>query len=120
MWHVIDPDDKRKLLAVVRTELIRTALTAVHPGLVAAGQQLSEDYNFDGIELALPTTVFDTRYSLDLNGVEVHLIYVGPCHQVGDTIIHVPRERVVFAGDVLFRQGTPMGWTGSYDKWFRS
>jgi len=50
---------------------------------------------------------------------EVHLIYVGPCHQVGDTTIHVPKERVVFDGDVLFRQCTPMGWTGSYEKWFQ-
>ncbi len=25
----------------------------------------------------------------------------------------------MFAGDVLFRQCTPMGWTGSYDKWFQ-
>jgi glyoxylase-like metal-dependent hydrolase (beta-lactamase superfamily II) len=47
------------------------------------------------------------------------LIYVGPCHQVGDTIIHVPKERVVFAGDVVFRQCTPMGWTGSFEKWFQ-
>ena len=47
------------------------------------------------------------------------LIYVGPCHQVGDTIIHLPKEGVVFAGDVVFRQCTPMGWTGSYDKWFK-
>ena len=44
-------------------------------------------------------------------------MYVGPCHQLGDTIIHVPEERVVFAGDVLFRLCTPMGWTGSYQKW---
>jgi len=67
----------------------------------------------------LPTTLFDTRYELNLDSTEVHLLYVGPCHQVGDTIIHVPKERVVFAGDVLFRQCTPMGWTGSFDKWFQ-
>jgi glyoxylase-like metal-dependent hydrolase (beta-lactamase superfamily II) len=54
---------------------------------------------------------------LDLDGTEVHLIYVGPCHQVGDTIVHVPEERVVFAGDVIFRQCTPMGWAGTYEKW---
>lgn len=85
---------------------------------MVAGQQLLEDYNFDGIELVLPTTLFDARYELNLEGKAVHLIYVGPCHQVGDTIIHLPEERVV-SGDVLFRQCTPMGWTGSYDKWFK-
>jgi len=53
------------------------ALKVVHPGVVAAGQQLLEDYNFDGIDLVLPTTLFDTRYELNLDGTEVHLIYVG-------------------------------------------
>lgn len=119
MRHVADPEESRKLLSGVRNEVTRAAINKVHPGLVAVGQQLSEDYNFDDIELVLPTTVFDTRYVLDLDGVVVHLIYVGPCHQVGDTIIHVPKERVIFAGDVLFRQCTPMGWTGSYEKWFQ-
>jgi glyoxylase-like metal-dependent hydrolase (beta-lactamase superfamily II) len=31
----------------------------------------------------------------------------------------VPKERVVFAGDVIFRECTPMGWNGSYEKWLR-
>jgi glyoxylase-like metal-dependent hydrolase (beta-lactamase superfamily II) len=42
---------------------------------------------------------------------------VGPCHQTGDTLIHVPKEGVVFAGDVIFRRCTPMGWDGTYAKW---
>jgi glyoxylase-like metal-dependent hydrolase (beta-lactamase superfamily II) len=114
MKHVANPEETRKLLHGVAHLPSRLALKALHPGVVAAGQQLAEDYNFDGVELVLPTTLFDTRYELDLDGTEVHLIYVGPCHQVGDTIIHVPKERVVFAGDVLFQQCTPMGWTGTY------
>jgi cyclase len=118
MKHVADPEESRKLLAGVRNPQSRAAISAVHPGLVAAGQQLLQDFNFDGIELVLPTTVFDTRLELDLNGTKVHLIHVGPCHQHVDTIIHVPGERVIFAGDVLFRRCTPIGWTGSYAKWF--
>jgi len=118
MKLVANPEESQHLLHGVSNPPTRQAIQAVHPGLVAAGLQLLEDYNFDGIELVLPTTLFDTRYELDLDGMEAHLIYVGPCHQVGDTIIHVPKEGVVFAGDVLFRQCTPMGWTGSYEKWF--
>jgi glyoxylase-like metal-dependent hydrolase (beta-lactamase superfamily II) len=117
MRHVADPKESQKLLGGVRHVLTRLLLKVLHPGVVAAGQQLLEDYDFDGIELVLPTTVFDARYELDLDGTEVHLIYVGPCHQVGDAIVHVPKERVVFAGDVLFRECTPMGWTGTYEKW---
>lgn len=119
MKKVAEPKESQKLLQGVGHFLTRVLVKAMHPGLAAAGQQLLEDYNFDGIELVLPTTLFDTRYELNLDGTEVHLIYVGPCHQVGDTIIHVPKERVVFAGDVLFRRCTPMGWTGSYAKWFQ-
>jgi cyclase len=119
MKQVAEPEETQELLHGVGNLLKRLVLKTFHPGLLAAGQQLAEDYNFDGIELVLPTTLFDTRYELDLDGTEVHLIYVGPCHQVGDTIIHVPKEGVIFAGDVLFRQCTPMGWTGSFDKWFQ-
>jgi glyoxylase-like metal-dependent hydrolase (beta-lactamase superfamily II) len=119
MKKVADPKESQHLLHGVGHFLTRVLLKVTHPGLVAAGKQLIEDYDFDGIELVLPTTLFDERHELDLDGTEVHLIYVGPCHQVGDTIVHVPKERVVFAGDVLFRLCTPMGWTGSYDKWFR-
>jgi glyoxylase-like metal-dependent hydrolase (beta-lactamase superfamily II) len=119
MKHVADPKETRELLHGVSRFLTRRILKLLHPGVAAAGLQLREDYDFDDIELVLPTTVFEARYELDLDGTEVHLIYVGPCHQVGDTIVHVPREGVVFAGDVVFRQCTPMGWAGSYEKWFQ-
>jgi len=118
MKDVAAPKESQKMLHGVGHLLTRVLLKTTHPGIAAAGRQLLEDYDFDGIELVLPTTLFDVRYELDLDGTEVHLIYVGPCHQVGDTIIHVPTEGVVFAGDVIFRQCTPMGWTGSYEKWF--
>ena len=119
MKHVANPEEIQKLLHGVADVPTRQALQALHPGFAAVGLQLLEDFNLDGVELVLPTTLFDTRYELNLDGTEVHLIYVGPCHQLGDTIIHVPKERVVFAGDVMWRQCTPGGWTGSYENWFK-
>ena len=95
MKHVADPDESRKLLHGVEHVIPRTALKLIHPGIVAAGQLLLEDYDFDSIELVMPTTLFDTRYEFDLDGLDGHLICVGPCHQVGDTIVHVPKEGVV-------------------------
>jgi glyoxylase-like metal-dependent hydrolase (beta-lactamase superfamily II) len=119
MRQVADPEESQKLLHDVGRVVTGLPLKGLHSGIVAVGRQLLEDYDFDGIELVPPTTLFDVHYELDLDGTDVHLIYVGPCHQVGDTIIHVPKERVVFAGDVLFRQCTPLGWTGTYDTWFK-
>lgn len=74
MKQVAEPKETQKMLHGVGRLLTRLVLKALHPGIVAAGQQLLEDYNFDGIELVLPTTLFDTRYELDLDGTEVHLI----------------------------------------------
>jgi cyclase len=119
MKHVADPTETQQLLRGADGLITRLLLGAVHPGALAIARQLQRDYDFDGIKLVPPTTVYDTRHVLDLDGMEVHLIYVGPCHQVGDTIVHVPKERVVFAGDVVFRECTPMGWTGSFDKWLK-
>lgn len=114
MQRTADPAESQKLTHAVHHLASRTLLHATHPGLLAVAKQLDESFDFDGIELVLPTTLIDDRYVIDLDGVEVHVIYVGPAHQVGDVIVHVPSEGVLFAGDLLFNQATPMGWVGSY------
>ncbi len=76
-----------------------------------------EPYDFSGIELTPPTTLIDDRLELDLDGVRVDLLYVGPAHTAGDVIAHVPARRVVFTGDVLFRHCTPIGWEGTFANW---
>jgi glyoxylase-like metal-dependent hydrolase (beta-lactamase superfamily II) len=119
MPRVADPKETQHLIKGADRFLTRMLLKALHPGALAIARQLQHDYDFDGIKLVLPTTVFEERHVLDLDGTEVHLLYVGPCHQIGDTIVHVPKEGVVFAGDVIFRECTPMGWNGSYEKWLR-
>jgi cyclase len=116
MRQAADPSESQKLTHAVHHLITRAVLRAAHPGVLAVAKQLGESFDFDGIELVLPATVFDDRYALDLGGTQVQLIYVGPSHQVGDVIVHVPGEGVLFTGDVLFNQSTPMGWVGSYQK----
>jgi cyclase len=69
------------------------------------------------IELTPPTTVLDDDTALDLDGVLVNILYVGPAHTEGDLIVHVPSDGVVFAGDVLFNQCAPIGWEGTTSAW---
>jgi cyclase len=114
MKAVADPEESEKLTNAVHHVLSRTVLRAAHPGLLAAAKQLDANYDFEGIELVLPTTVFDERHVLDLGGEEVHVIHFGAAHQAGDAVVHVPSEGVLFAGDLLFNRSTPMGWVGSY------
>jgi glyoxylase-like metal-dependent hydrolase (beta-lactamase superfamily II) len=47
---------------------------------------------------------FEKDYALDLGGVNVRLIAVGPTHTRGDTVVWVEGEGVLFAGDVVMNQ----------------
>jgi glyoxylase-like metal-dependent hydrolase (beta-lactamase superfamily II) len=89
------------------------------PALERFAAALAE-YDFSGIELTPPTTLVDERLDLDLDGTHVEILYVGPAHTSGDVIVHVPAARVVFAGDVLFRLCTPIGWDGTFAHWTRA
>jgi cyclase len=97
-------------------QMLRGAVASPDPALAAFAAALAE-WDFSGIELTPPTSVFDDRLDLDLDGLRVELRYVGPAHTIGDVIVHLPAERVVFTGDVLFRLCTPIGWEGTYAQW---
>lgn len=120
MREAADPTEMLKLLGAASNPQFRTFIEAGHIGLAAMGRQLLEDYDFRMMELTVPTTLIGDKRVIDLDGTEVHVIYVGPCHNVGDVIVHVPSEGVVFAGDVVFQQCTPIAWVGSYKAWFRT
>jgi glyoxylase-like metal-dependent hydrolase (beta-lactamase superfamily II) len=44
---------------------------------------------------------FDREYTLDLGGIRVRFIVVGPTHTRGDTTFFVEGDNVLFAGDVV-------------------
>lgn len=75
------------------------------------------DFEFDGIDLSLPTQTFDKRLDLNVGGREVQLIEVGPAHTAGDTIAYVPSTGSVFTGDILFIGGAPIVWAGPLQNW---
>ena len=97
-------------------QMLRNATANDDPAIAAFAHRL-RDWDFAGIELRPPTTVFDDRLELDLGGIAAHLIHVGPAHTAGDVIVHLPAEGIVFTGDVLFRLCTPIGWEGTFERW---
>ncbi len=94
---------------------LRDAVDSPHPGVAARARALQE-FDFHWIVPKGGSTFFDERLVLRLDGTEVHLIHVGSCHSQGDTLVHLPAEGVLFAGDVLCRGLTPLV-TGSFDNW---
>ncbi|MQA16558.1 MAG: MBL fold metallo-hydrolase [Pseudonocardiaceae bacterium] len=74
-------------------------------------------FTFDGITATGPTRTFSGELSLDVGGREVRLIQVGPAHTPGDTLVHVPDAKLLYAGDILFVGGTPIVWAGPIGRW---
>jgi len=97
-------------------QTLRNSGSSSDPALAAFARRLA-DWDFVGIELRPPQTLVDERLTIDLDGIQAHLIYVGPAHTSGDLIVYLPAERIVFTGDILFRLCTPIGWEGTYDRW---
>jgi glyoxylase-like metal-dependent hydrolase (beta-lactamase superfamily II) len=64
---------------------------------------------------------FDRDYRLDLGGVRVHFLVVGPTHTKGDTGLFVEGDNVLFAGDVVmnnsFLAAMPVS---SMDAWLKA
>ena len=98
-----------------RAEMIRTM--ADPPESMRSIHEEWAPFDFSDVVLTPPTTVIDHDTVIDLDGVRVDLLHVGPAHTEGDLVVHVPDEGVVFMGDVLFNRCTPIGWEGSTDAW---
>jgi glyoxylase-like metal-dependent hydrolase (beta-lactamase superfamily II) len=54
-----------------------------------------------------PAEVFERERTLDLGGVRVRLLWLGPGHTRGDTAIFVENDRVLFAGDLAMKAVFP-------------
>jgi glyoxylase-like metal-dependent hydrolase (beta-lactamase superfamily II) len=74
-------------------------------------------FDFDGIELALPQETFSGELTLRVGAKELRLIEVGPAHTRGDTLVHLPAERTLFTGDILFSGAHPIAWAGPASNW---
>jgi cyclase len=74
-------------------------------------------FEFDGIELTLPQRTFEGELTLRVGAHELRLIEVGPAHTRGDTLVHLPAERALFTGDILFSGAHPIAWAGPVSNW---
>lgn len=74
-------------------------------------------FDFTGIQLRDPDTAIEDSVSLDLDGLRVDMVKLGPAHTHGDVVVWVPDRRVLFAGDLLFIDGTPIMWAGPIENW---
>ena len=58
----------------------------------------------DGAQFRKADVIFDREHTLDLGGVRVRMLSLGPTHTRGDTIVWVEGDRILFAGDVVMNR----------------
>lgn len=106
-------DDPAMLASIVQNA------PAIGPAGLFVAAKMGQ-FNFAGVKLRHPDQTFEGELTLRVGDKAVHLIEVGPAHTEGDTLVFVPQDRVVYTGDILFIDGTPIIWAGPVGNWIRA
>ena len=70
------------------------------------------------VQLILPDITFDTTATITLGGRTVELLYMGPGQNPGDTLVHFPKEQVIFTGGPFSKNSWPNpSFTPSMSNW---
>ena len=75
-------------------------------------------FDWSATEPVLPTTYFTGELELTLGEYPVRISALPPAHTTGDLMVHLPAQRAVFSGDIIFsstRQQPgdhPVHWAG--------
>jgi glyoxylase-like metal-dependent hydrolase (beta-lactamase superfamily II) len=118
---------------VADAHILTSAATAaemaeVPPAMMAAMAELEGElgetfrhffgrFDFAGFELPPVDETFAGAHMLEVGGLDIQLIEVGPAHTAGDTIAWIPDRRVVYTGDICFIGSTPIVWAGPVSNW---
>jgi glyoxylase-like metal-dependent hydrolase (beta-lactamase superfamily II) len=118
---------------IIAHRACREEMLKVPPGVIVSLMQAFGDtlagryakecfaaFDFHDISLTPPTTVFEDALTLYVDDSPVELLYLGPAHTSGDIVIYHPAEGVVFTGDLLFHQCTPIIWEGTCAQWLKA
>lgn len=88
------------------------------------GQRLKQamgHFTFDDIVVTPPTRTFEgPKLTLQVGDRPVEVMHLGPAHTRGDVIVHSPRDRVVYTGDIMFIGGHPVIWAGPWSNWIKA
>jgi cyclase len=94
---------------IVAHELTRVEMIQAGPGL----RQLWPDVDWGETPIVPPTVTFRDAVTIYAGDTRLEVMHVGPAHTTNDSVIWVPDERILFAGDVLMSGVTPFCLMGS-------
>ena len=108
--------------AIMATEKCRQALAPGFPPVPILQRFMPRFADeFPKLELVLPTVTFQDRLVLHDGDRDIELWHPGtPAHTVGDAAVFLPKERVLFAGDIAFHYVTPLAFQGHVGHWIKA
>ncbi len=71
------------------------------------------------ITITPPTLTYAGQMALHQGDRVIELLYMGPAHTPGDTLVYLPKEKVLFAGDVAFHYVVPGPFDCHVSGWIR-
>ena len=76
---------------------------------------------FEGVQITLPTHVFDEEFKIADKDLEVVMRHVGG-HTKDSSIVYFPAEQILFSGDLIFSKTFPYGAdpTVDPDEWLQA
>jgi glyoxylase-like metal-dependent hydrolase (beta-lactamase superfamily II) len=66
-----------------------------------------QGYNRDkaeGTEVVMPDITFEDQHVIELGGMRIEALYLGPSHSPGDIQVWLPQQRLVISGDMAFHE----------------
>ena len=117
MYHV-----KPEMLQLIK----KTAAVAKHipvPRCKHFGQWFTHmlgPYDYQDVTITPATTTFNKELTVNCDQHELNLFEMDSSHTDGDTFVYLPKEEILFSGDILFIQGTPVLWAGTPDNWIKA
>ncbi len=67
--------------------------------------------------LTWPTITFNRKMTLWMGSLEVQILQLGRGHTKGDTVVWLPKDRVLFSGDLVEFDATPYAGDAYFQDW---
>jgi glyoxylase-like metal-dependent hydrolase (beta-lactamase superfamily II) len=95
---------------VIRPEVQQEEVDRKQPEFIHNFSQRTADLKalLQDVKPRPPDIVFDREVKLDLGGVTVRLLWLGPAHTRGDNFVFVEEDGVLFTGDVVTNRFFPI------------
>ncbi len=92
-----------------RTEVIETGLSL---------KQIFPTANFGEIHIQPPFVTFEDRINVYVDDLRLEVFHIGPAHTNNDIVVWAPEKKVLFTGDIVFKNCTPFVMQGAIATYF--